>query len=199
MGKIINLIGKKFNRLTVIERVQNANDNSTQWLCQCDCGNQIVVRGKLLRLGFTKSCGCLRKETTKRTNKEYKVIHKGTGTRLYRIWKGMKNRCLNSSIKDYIHYGGRGIKVCDEWLNNFIIFKDWAMRNGYTDELTIDRIDVNGNYEPSNCRWITDKEQKRNKRNNHLLTINNETHCIAEWMEKLNVSRQYLLKIERGK
>lgn len=107
-------------------------------------------------------------------------------TRLYRIWRHVKDRCLYPKSHAWNAYGGRGIRICDEWLN-IVTFYNWAINNGYQDNLTIDRINHNGNYEPNNCRWITIKEQQRNKRNNHFITYNNETHCIGEWEEITNL------------
>lgn len=114
-------------------------------------------------------------------------------TRLYKIWGDMKNRCNNPNNTVFKFYGARNIGVCKEW-EQFEPFRDWATNNGYTDELTIDRIDVNGNYEPSNCRWVTMKEQSRNKRNNHFVTYNNETHCLSEWAERYNINYKMLFK-----
>ena len=109
-------------------------------------------------------------------------------TRLYRIWLQIKNRCFNSNTRRYRDYGGRGITMCDEWKNNFKSFYEWSMSHGYSDELTIDRIDNNGNYEPSNCRWVTVKVQNRNARSNHLITYKGETHCIADWADITGLS-----------
>lgn len=100
--------------------------------------------------------------------------------RLYRIWMAMRARCMCKNLKTYKRYGGRGIKICDEW-NDYLVFKEWALSNGYSDHLSIDRINNDGNYEPSNCRWATNKEQANNKRNNHIITINGESHTFAEW------------------
>ena len=147
MPKLNDLTGQRFGRLTVLERTE------LKWLCKCDCGNKKIVAGGHLVSGDTKSCGCLR------------IKHGMRNTRLYSIWHGMKERCYNTKHKFYKHYGGRGIKVCEEWKNDFQTFADWALSHGYADNLTIDRIDVNGNYEPSNCQWATNAEQQRNKRN----------------------------------
>ena len=110
-------------------------------------------------------------------------------TRLYRIWLQIKNRCFNSNTNRYRDYGARGITVCDEWRNDFKAFYDWAMNNGYSDELTIDRIDNDGNYEPSNCRWVSVKVQNRNTRSNRLITYKGETHCVADWADITGLSR----------
>ena len=109
--------------------------------------------------------------------------HGMSGDRTHHIWSGLKQRCTNPKAKDYPNYGGRGIEVCHEWLDSFEAFRDWALANGYQDDLTIDRIDVDGNYEPDNCRWISNKEQQRNRKSNHFLTLNGKTHTIAEWAE----------------
>lgn len=191
MGKFVDLTGNRFGRLTVIERVENSKDNRTQWLCVCDCGNKKYIIGKNLREGKTKSCGCLLKEKAKIINKKHGMRY----TRLNNIWNSMKQRCNNSNDKNFNYYGGRGIKVCKEWLdkeNGMINFYNWAMVNGYKENLTIDRIDVNGDYEPSNCRWVTQKVQSNNTRANHYITYNNETHTIAEWSEILGINRYTL-------
>lgn len=114
-------------------------------------------------------------------------IHGKRKTRLYRIWTNMKTRCINPNDPHFERYGRRGITVCDEWKNDFKAFYDWSMSNGYADDLTIDRIDNNGNYEPSNCRWVTVKEQNQNKRNVILITYDGETHTVTEWARKLNL------------
>lgn len=178
--KKIDLLDQRFGRLVVIKETEKRNkDRGILWLCRCDCGNEVEVAGKSLRSGNTKSCGCLQRENTSRANTRHGKRH----TRLYSIWTTMRNRCYRENQTEYKNYGDRGISVCDEWRDDFQAFYDWAMDNGYQDDLTIDRIDWNGNYEPSNCRWATQKEQQNNRRNNHLLTHNGETHTMSEWAE----------------
>lgn len=123
-------------------------------------------------------------------NRNYK--HGMSNTRLFHIWQNMKKRCHCETYRDYHRYGGRGIKVCDEWRNDFLIFYNWAINNGYKEKLQIDRIDVNGNYSPNNCRWVTFVQQQNNRRNNRWITYNNETHTLAEWAKKVGINRHAL-------
>jgi hypothetical protein len=159
MPKPLNLEGMRFGRLLVISRDGTRNGYST-WLCKCDCGNEKVIIGKYLKNGKTQSCGCIHKEQLARRSK----THGMSGKRLYRIWHDMKNRCEYAKDKKFSYYGGRGIKVCNEWSSDFKTFMEWSLENGYKENLTIDRINNDGNYEPSNCRWITMKEQCTNRR-----------------------------------
>lgn len=163
MAKRIEMSGKTFGRLTVIDCAGKDKNNSLTWRCLCTCGNITVVDGRSLRRGNTRSCGCLSIETCiKHPNSR---THGKTGTRIYRIWKAMKNRCYNQNTRDYKKwYGSKGVSVCDEWRDNFVAFYNWSMKNGYNDNLSIDRIDPFGNYEPSNCRWADSKTQNQNKR-----------------------------------
>ena len=157
--------GKTFGRLTVLEYAYNDKYGHSMWKCKCECGKEIVVSGIHLKNGHTQSCGCLRNEiATKRFKK-----HGMTRTRLYQVWADMKARCTYPSVLCFHHYGGRGIKVCDEWENSFEAFYEWAMANGYDPtaergKCTIDRIDVNGHYCPENCRWVDMKAQRANQR-----------------------------------
>lgn len=152
----IEMKGLRFGRLVVIMQVGNSSKN-TMWLCRCDCGNTVTVNGNSLRRGATVSCGCRRKTQL--------ITHGLSNTRLNSIWRGMKQRCVNPNKQHYERYGGRGITVCEEWNEDFQTFYDWAMANGYSDDLTIDRIDNDGDYEPSNCQWITQAENTRKARN----------------------------------
>lgn len=172
MREFKDKVGQVFGRLTVIEVLEKG-----RVLVKCECGTVKDVYYYDLAYGKTISCGCWNREKTTKMN----TTHNQTNTRLYMTWQDMKKRCSNPKSIGYHNYGGRGIKVCEEWKNDFQSFYDWAMANGYTDELTIDRIDVNGNYEPNNCRWATIKEQGFNRRNNHLLTFNGITKTMMEW------------------
>ena len=190
MGQIKNLIGNKYGSLTVVEmRKERGKHNEVFWICQCDCGSLIEVRANSLQQGKTTSCGCSRK------------IHGMNNTRIHRIWNGMKNRCNNPKRKDYHKYGGRGISVCDEW-NEFVPFLEWAELNGYTEELTLERIDVNGNYEPDNCTWVTPIEQANNKTNTPHIEYNNEIVTLKQLSELTGINYQTLFrrynKGERG-
>lgn len=156
MGK--DLTGKKFGRLTVVKRAENKG-NRRMWLCECECGNIKIIPAKGLLSGKSLSCGCYQREQTSKAN----IEHGMTGKRLYRIWKGMKSRCYCPNKPDYHRYGALGVEVCEEWRDDFTAFEKWALANGYREDLTIDRIDFKGNYEPNNCRWTTQRVQARNR------------------------------------
>lgn len=190
MSGIKDLTGQRFGSLTAKKYV-GAKDGDAKWLCQCDCGNESIVYANNLKRGTTKSCGC------KRYNKV--TIHGKSRTRLYNIWGLIIERCTNGNNPSYKNYGGRGITMCDEWRNNFEEFRNWALANGYEENLTIDREDNDGNYEPSNCRWVTRSRQANNKRSNHLLTYDNETHTLTEWAKLTGIPRDTLkCRIYRG-
>lgn len=185
MNNFIDLTGQKFGRLTVIKKVGCSKNKSILWLCKCDCGNEVVVTSNNLRTGNSTSCGCFAREIRKKRC----TIHGFRNARIYNIWRAMKQRCYNKNSKNYKNYGGRGIIVCNQWLKDFKSFYDWSMQNGYSDNLSIDRINVNGNYEPNNCRWITLQEQNNNRRSNNNLTIGNKTQNLSEWCKDLNINR----------
>lgn len=188
----INLVGKKFNRLTVVKEAGRDDRQQVLWLCKCDCGKETKATTYRLNKNITKSCGCLLIEAARKQAKELKEKNKTHGlskTRIYKTYRGMKDRCLNPNDMHYPDYGGRGIIVCDEWKNDFMSFYNWAMDNGYTEKLTIDRIDVNGNYEPSNCRWVDIKVQANNKRDSRKISFKGETKTISEWADKYGLKR----------
>lgn len=180
--KKIDITGKKFGRLTALYENGRRGKNIL-WRCKCKCGNEIDAISYNLKNGHTQSCGCLAKEIQSKTHS----IHNGSKTRLFGIWQHILNRCYNGNVKGYANYGGRGIVVCDEWKESFANFKNWAYQNGYNENLSIDRIDVNGNYEPSNCRWANAKTQANNKRNNRVVEYNGVAKTISEWADELGL------------
>lgn len=163
MGNKLELLGKKFGRLTVIQEYGKDKNGKVLWECQCDCGNKTVSLGSNLVRGKSLSCGCLKNELTSKRMKK----HGMRSTKIYKKWQGMKRRCYEKENRQYKNYGGRGIIICDEWLgeHGFENFYSWAMRNGYRDGLSIERKNVNGDYCPENCCWIPLPEQSRNKTN----------------------------------
>lgn len=193
-------IGDKYGRLTIQEYAGKAKNGSTLVKCVCDCGTEKIVRLCSLKKGEIRSCGCLAKELLIKRNKTIKYItHGQSRTRLYTIWCDMKQRCLNKNQQMFKYYGERKISICDEWKNNFNSFYDWAMENGYADDLTIDRIDVNGNYEPSNCRWATMQQQRRNTRKNVFVEINDVEKVLIDWCSDYKIKYTTVLsRIYKG-
>lgn len=198
------MIGRRFGKLTVVARDTDYRSPSggihKRYICKCDCGNYITVMSDNLKR--TQSCGCVKKLSTAKVGKA-NLKHGGTSgsrERLYNIWSGMKSRCYNEKdTEHYKRYGARGVSICDEWRNSYEAFRDWALSNGYHDDLSIDRIDVNGNYEPSNCRWATNKEQQNNLRTNRVVTINGENYTVAQLANKYSAPyRKLLYQLNKG-
>lgn len=183
--KIVDLTGQKFGRLTVLRRVGTKNQSSL-WLCRCECGNLKEVTLSHLRAGSIRSCGCLFREVHAQqlaTANKTRAIHDEYQSKLHNVWGSMVQRCTNPKSAAYHLYGGRGIQVCNEW-REYTAFRDWMVAHGYTDGLTIDRIDVNGNYEPFNCRLVTRKEQQSNRRNNIKINVNGELLTLAQIIDR---------------
>lgn len=170
--------------------VDHYDPERKRWACRCECGNTTFVRGDHLKDAHVKSCGC----ASSQKSKERFTKHGMSRSRIYRIWTGMKQRCLNQNSESYADYGGRGITVCNEWANDFQVFYDWAVLNGYSDKLSIDRINPNGNYEPSNCRWATMREQERNKRTNRMVLDNGAEIVLKDYCEKYGLPYRMILK-----
>ena len=178
-----DIAGQKFGRLLVVE-IDTANVNKRiRWICKCDCGNTISVSGGNIKSGHTVSCGCFRTEKSK-----IPKIHGLSQDPLHNVWCLMRRRCYDIRRPEYKYYGGRGIKVCEQWDNNFLPFYQWALSNGYKSNLTIDRIDNDGNYEPLNCRWATMSEQCNNKSSNRLLTYLGKTQNLSQWAIEYNMN-----------
>lgn len=182
-NKYYSYIGQKFNSLTITDFLGKPKGKHYCFRCKCDCGNETIVRvGRVLN-GVTKTCGCQGKgynyHDSDRLSQKF--------PKLYSVWNTMRHRCYNPKNCKYKNYGGRGIVVCKEWAYKFKPFFKWAMANGYQNGLTIDRIDVNGNYEPTNCRWITMREQYRNRTDNRYVTYKGETKPVVQWCEDLGL------------
>lgn len=194
MGKFQDRTGQVIGRLKVIRRAPDFTSASgkhrTMWQCQCECGNIVTVRSDCLNGNHTLSCGCYHSDVVSEyMSNLVRVVDYDSKERLHNIWYLMHYRCNNPKFHEYNNYGGRGIQVCDEWENieGYFNFKKWALNNGYADNLTIDRINVDGNYEPSNCRWIPKIEQAGNKRTNRFIKFNGHTATIAEWSRITNI------------
>lgn len=190
MGKIVDIKGKKFGRLTALEYVGADKYGNPMWLCVCECGTEKVIRQCHLINNHTISCGCYNRENN--WGKARHTTHGKYYTKLYKTWRGIISRCYNKNSSNYINYGGRGIIVCDEWRNDFMSFYNWSYDNGYKEELSIERINVNGNYEPSNCCWIPLVEQANNKTCSRRYTVNGETLNLKQLSKKYNVEYKKL-------
>ena len=196
MGRTEDITGRKFGRLTAIKIDHQEKDYRYCWLFKCDCGGEIIARKSDVMGGRVKFCN--------KCKYEKQTTHGKRGTRLYNVWISMKQRCLNEKHKSYKIYGGRGITVCDEWKNDFKAFYEWAINNGYDEnaqfmQCTLDRINVNGNYEPNNCRWVDQKVQGENTRTAHKIEYDGKIHCLSEWARILKIKRktlEYYLKKE---
>jgi len=189
---MLDIKGEKYNKLTAVKPVYKNKSRTWYWLFECECGKEKICNATEVRRGKIKSCGCLTLNHNK--DGEYTRKHRMSSTRIYSIYKGIKRRCYSNNSQDYQYYGGRGITMCDEWLgkDGFVNFYKWSERNGYNEDLTIDRIDVNKGYSPSNCRWTTRLGQGSNKRNNRYLTLNDETHTFSEWCRMKGFSKSLL-------
>ena len=187
MSRKLDLTGQRFGRLVVLSFHHNEN-GKRYWLCLCDCGNKKIAHTSHLNFGLVKSCGCLADET--RANNRLKKRKHGFShkERLYETWKNMKRRCCDPSNNRAKFYIEKGIKVCDEWMNDYSEFRQWALSHGYAETLTLDRINNDGDYCPENCRWATAKIQANNQSRNHLLTYNGETLTMSEWADKLGIT-----------
>jgi hypothetical protein len=187
---VINLVGQKFGKLTVLERAPSRpNVRGAFWKCKCDCNLIIVTAAGDLKRGHTTQCRLCAIEQRRVKN----TTHGDSQTRLYDCWKAMKRRCEDEKQDGYKFYGARGIKVCEDW-HDYFKFRNWALQNGFEEDLEIDRIDSYGNYEPSNCKWSTELEQQRNRRNNVSIMWNGETHILIEWSEMLGIKLDTLHK-----
>lgn len=187
MGKLIDLTGKRYGRLIVLKRAKD-NDchNKPRWLCKCDCGNVLEVSGASLKSGNTKSCGCL--------NRDLLTKHGRSGQRIYHVWRNMISRCYRATDQHWKDYGARGIKVCDAWKNSMEEFIKWAEQSGYESHLTIDRIDVDGDYTPENCRWADVKTQNNNKRSSVRIEYKGGVYSLAEFARATNLSKSVVFK-----
>lgn len=181
---------RRFERLTALTCVGKTNGGHRLWKCLCECGTECVVAAYELISKHSRSCGCLQREAASVNGKRSRT-HGKADSYIYHVWNGLKGRCYRESDPGYPNYGGRGIKVCERWLNSFENFYA-DMGDKPSPQHSLDRIDVNGNYEPSNCRWATQKEQANNKRNNVFLTLGNKTLTIAQWSRELEMHQATL-------
>lgn len=183
----INREGEKHNRLTIGKYAGQNKFGKSIWECTCECGNVIVVTGTTVINGHTKSCGCFSRE------KQHAIRHGDTKARMYGIWESMRARCFSPNVSSYKWYGARGIKVCDEWNSSYDTFKKWCLENGYANDLTIDRIDNDGDYEPGNCRWTTLSEQMFNTRRSVRIELEGKILNLKQLSEICGIE-VYLLR-----
>lgn len=175
-----DLIGKRFGKLVVVEKLKLNNHKETEWLCLCDCGNEYVSTSNRLTSGKTTQCrACSFKQMARK-----QTIHGCEPVKLWRTYQNMKTRCNNENSLDFKRYGERGIKVCDEWNSSFANFKKWALENGWSENLTLDRIDNNIGYSPDNCRWVTMTTQSNNRRSNRILVCDGKKDTMANWARR---------------
>lgn len=186
MGNFRNLSGQKFGHLTVLKRAENyispCGHSRVMWVCLCDCGRTTEIAATNLTLGLSTKCNLC-----KDGQPNSRLKHHGeTKQRIWRIWRDMRSRCENPKASQYKNYGGRGITVCDEW-EDYVTFRNWALNNGYSDNLSIDRIDNNKGYCPKNCRWATRKEQQRNRSCNVVVKYKGQEKILKDWAYELNI------------
>lgn len=189
MGQMRDISGLQFGYLVAVQPAGKSKDRHIIWQCNCVCGEIAYVKSNDLQKGHTKSCGCMSAEMIRVANTKHGFRLHRNMPRIYKTWLNMKDRCLNPKNKYYMLYGGRGVSICAEWEKDFLSFYNWAMANGYTDQLEIDRIDFNGNYEPSNCRFVNDLVQARNSRHCVYQNIQGEQLCLNEIAEKYNMTK----------
>lgn len=187
---LIDITDMRFNRLTAIKYLRYDNNNGSVWLFKCDCGKFIETHSSHVRRGATKSCGCYNRDRIRQKTAK----HNFGGTKIQTAWSHIKQRCYNPNCKSYADYGGRGIKMCDEWKNSLESFGQWSLANGYEDGLTIDREDNDGDYEPSNCRWVSMTVQENNKRNNRFVMYNGEKMTLSQLARLTGMDRTTLHK-----
>lgn len=189
MAEVINLIGQKFGRWTVVARANNDKGGRARWICKCNCGNIKTVDGYSLRCGGSKSCGCLLRQIASEISVTHGHARLRNVSKIYRTWQGVLKRCTNPNDTHYKYYGRRGITVCERWRKFENFLKDMGE---CPDGHSIDRIDNDGNYCKENCRWATKTEQMRNMSTNHLITFRNKTQCLIAWSKELNINRMTL-------
>lgn len=198
--KVIQL----YNKVPRITKEGKKRGNYYFYLCKCQCGNKCIIRKENLQSGATQSCGCMQKEIAtnniNKINTKHGFSKKGNVEKLYKVWHSMKERCYNKNNKMYKYYGERNIKVCDDWNNDYVIFRNWAIENGYKEGLDLDRINNDGNYEPENCRFIIHKENLMNRRNTIKVDIKNKLYSLQELSKLYNIKMTTLqARYSRGK